>query len=901
MNKFTQSRAGLGSLQSKLTSGICKIAYMGSSVTVQKEGYRPYLQQWFRDYFGTDHLEIAAGIGGVGSMTGVFTMNEDVVQYRPDLCFVEYMVSDRENRRTPANKIEKVVEGIVRKLLFINCEVIFLYRYIEKNGVDRLYEKTMLKHERVADHYGIPSINLCQYIQETYLDSNLYTHEDLFKDLTHTTTKGSELIAKCISDSFLQILEKPQTEIGIARNEIQPIHSDHYGNTEILYINQTMIKDQDRYQIGKCSDRVKNHTGKLKDYTYFEIDSQNEIQFSIQGELIGMMVVVGQDSGVVELISSHETSEYMLWDEWCHYDRFTTIIFDKYYENITELKLRITDFKIDYSTCRRPIENSEKIVNKLKVVGFMVRSSSPLKSMSTENVNFQLNLERAKELKKKGQISDSISLYRNALDIDQNNIQILQQIANLHESLSQYNEAISYYEKIIELRPKSPKFYVRLAKIKKDQELLDQAITLYKKAIQLNPKQSFDVYFNLGQACVHQKKFNEAIEAYQEAILLNPDYHQTYLNLGLIFLKQKKLDEAVDCFLKGNQLEPLSGKQFWKKLRLHYPNMSPEQLERTRQAFQETIESSELESSVLQNFGLGEILTQQGRISEAIEFYQRASYQNSLASKPEFAKFIKTHGDVGKLQGPNFILVGFGKCGSTSLYNYIAQHPNILPALEKEVRFFNRIEQIFHNKAENINWYLSHFAPVPKTGEFITGDGSPGYIVNPGVEQKVFDYFPNVKLIVIVRHPVNRSISHYHHRVRTGFENRSIEEVFNSELSLLENLDSPELVCKEAIASSNSYLKASLYICHLERWMNLFPKENFLILSNEDLNNNPNLVMEQTFEFLGLTNYQIDQYHRFKQGAYKPIAQEIHQRLLKFFNPHNQRLEQFLQRSFDWE
>lgn len=123
---------------------------MGSSVTVQKEGYRIFLQQYLREYFQQEHLEICAAIGGVRAITGVFTMDEDVINHAPDLCFIEYMVSDRIEVNTPQTEIGKAIEGIVRKLRKIGCQIIFLYRYVEKDLIDDRYRYALSEYEKIA-------------------------------------------------------------------------------------------------------------------------------------------------------------------------------------------------------------------------------------------------------------------------------------------------------------------------------------------------------------------------------------------------------------------------------------------------------------------------------------------------------------------------------------------------------------------------------------------------------------------------------------------------------------------------------------------------------------------------------------------------------------------------------
>ncbi|MDJ0632809.1 MAG: sulfotransferase family 2 domain-containing protein [Xenococcaceae cyanobacterium MO_188.B29] len=377
MNKHIYREGNLAESLKRLNNKLCRIAYLGSSVTVQKEGYRFSLQKMLCEHSKKQHLEINASIGDTGSITGVFTMEEDVVPYKPDICFVEYMVSDRVTSNSPPDKIGASIEGIVRKLYAIDCEVIFLYRFLEKELITKAYNKAFLEHEKVAEHYNLCSINFGSYIQEN-IECGKYEQNQLFKDHTHTTKYGGEIIAKYISEIIFSSSHQDANSKVKANdlNKLNPLHKDCFQNTEIIYTHQGLIQDQSNFAIGQYASRITNHYHHSKLYSYFAIDSKNEFQLNIHGELVGLMLVSGRESGYIELEVSGEQAEYLTWDKWCHYDRLKTIIFDQEFSQPAKLKIRVIDKDVDYSSCRRTIENPHEIIKKLKLVALMIDKSS---------------------------------------------------------------------------------------------------------------------------------------------------------------------------------------------------------------------------------------------------------------------------------------------------------------------------------------------------------------------------------------------------------------------------------------------------------------------------------------------------------------------------------------------
>lgn len=301
---------------------------------------------------------------------------------------------------------------------------------------------------------------------------------------------------------------------------------------------------------------------------------------------------------------------------------------------------------------------------------------------------------------------------------------------------------------------------------------------------------------------------------------------------------------------------------------------------------------------------LAKILKQQKNFSEAITCYQNASYYKIKNSEPEF---IQKYWKNGILQNPDFAIIGFMKCGTTSLYDYLIQHPQALPAFEKEPHFLSKYIQELEESGLKENWhlsdfgkkcYLSHFPPRPKSPKFVTGEASTSFFFTPNIEKLVFNSFPNIKLIVIMRNPVKRTISHYYHAVKYDGEVRSFEECITKEMNEIEKINNPQKIVENA--TLNRYLTHSMYVYFLEKWMNVFPKEQFLILENENLNRVPDIVMNRVFNYLNLPDYQSINYHRKGKAYYPQISEKMIVFLNNFFKPHNYKLEEYLGKKFNW-
>lgn len=254
---------------------------------------------------------------------------------------------------------------------------------------------------------------------------------------------------------------------------------------------------------------------------------------------------------------------------------------------------------------------------------------------------------------------------------------------------------------------------------------------------------------------------------------------------------------------------------------------------------------------------------------------------------------------------PDFLIIGAAKTGTTSLYNYLIQHPQILPSFKKEVHFFDRHYQ------NGINWYKSFF-PLKsekenKNGKILmSGESSPYYLYHPLSAHRVHEHLPGIKLFVVLRNPIDRAVSNYNHRVRAGQENLSIEEAFAQESDRITG-EGEKLASGEINFSFehyyHSYLTRGIYACQLENWFKYFQRNQFLILDSEELYTRPESAYKKSLIHLHLLGNEKIEFKKFNSGGafeYKNISPEQRERILLFFKPHNDKLFKLLGKEFDW-
>lgn len=259
---------------------------------------------------------------------------------------------------------------------------------------------------------------------------------------------------------------------------------------------------------------------------------------------------------------------------------------------------------------------------------------------------------------------------------------------------------------------------------------------------------------------------------------------------------------------------------------------------------------------------------------------------------------------------PDFIIIGAQRCGTTFLYRFLTKHPHVEPALRKEIHYFD------FKFEKGVNWYRAQFPTLPykyyanwiRKRDFVTGEASPYYLFHPDVPRRVSAIVPQTKLIVLLRNPIDRAYSHYHHTVRLKAQTLSFEEAI--EIEMQEKRSRGELVrmrkdMKNVYISGHlctTYLSRGFYYDQLKDWARFFDKAQILILQSEKLFGTPPEIFEQVLDFLDLPRWKPQQFEPLGQGHYSGgMNSATRRRLRDYFEPHNQRLYRYLGIDFGWE
>jgi hypothetical protein len=254
---------------------------------------------------------------------------------------------------------------------------------------------------------------------------------------------------------------------------------------------------------------------------------------------------------------------------------------------------------------------------------------------------------------------------------------------------------------------------------------------------------------------------------------------------------------------------------------------------------------------------------------------------------------------------PDFIIVGTQKGGTSSLYASLCLHPQIRPVIEKELHFFDL--QFHRGKS----WYQAQF-PLRssrlhsfgvKHPPAISGEASPYYLFHPHVPKRILTLIPQAKIIILLRNPIDRAYSHYHHNVRKQRESLSFEEAIRQEPSRLHH-EFDRMMQDDCYLSHAhqhfSYLARGIYIEQIRRFEAVFPKNQMLILQSECLFARPEQTYQDVIAFLGVDAWSPKRFKPRNVNSYSQIAPSTREQLRDHFEPHNQLLYDHLGRDFGW-
>lgn len=262
---------------------------------------------------------------------------------------------------------------------------------------------------------------------------------------------------------------------------------------------------------------------------------------------------------------------------------------------------------------------------------------------------------------------------------------------------------------------------------------------------------------------------------------------------------------------------------------------------------------------------------------------------------------------------PSFLVIGEMKCGTTSFFSYLTRHPGVLAPWKKELWYFDA----HYERGES--WYRSNF-PLERAGEpfrrstgipAITGEATAYYMFHPLARHRVHEFDPDMRLIALLRDPVERASSHYHHSHSKGRDPLTFEQALDAEEDRLRG-ETERILLEPSYSRfgetpyrsfahiNYSYLARGRYAEQLEAWLELFPREQLLVLRAEDLFERPGDAVEEAIAFLGLPHADLGEYPVLNTRTYEAMPPETRSRLAAYFEEPNRRLYELLGRDLDW-
>jgi hypothetical protein len=246
---------------------------------------------------------------------------------------------------------------------------------------------------------------------------------------------------------------------------------------------------------------------------------------------------------------------------------------------------------------------------------------------------------------------------------------------------------------------------------------------------------------------------------------------------------------------------------------------------------------------------------------------------------------------------PAFVMVGTQRGGTTSLFRALAAHPGTAPPnLHKGVHYFD----VNYERGES--WYRGHF-PV-RRGSRLAFESAGYYMHHPLAPERIAADLPGVKLVALLRDPVERAYSAHKHELARGFETEpSFERVLELEPSRLDG--EVERIRTEPGYLSHahrhhSYLDRGHYDEQISTLHALFGRERVHVAFAEDFFSEPEPCFDAIVDFLGLERWRPPSFERHNARPGSPLPERLRRRLNSHFEPHDERLAGLLGEAPPW-
>lgn len=245
---------------------------------------------------------------------------------------------------------------------------------------------------------------------------------------------------------------------------------------------------------------------------------------------------------------------------------------------------------------------------------------------------------------------------------------------------------------------------------------------------------------------------------------------------------------------------------------------------------------------------------------------------------------------------PGFLIVGAQRCGTTSMYRTLSQHPAILKSvLHKGVHYFDM------NYDHGLGWYRAHF-PLRRAGR-LTFESSPYYVFHPLAAERIATDLPGVKLLVLVRDPVERAYSAHAHELARGFETEPFERALDCEPERLAG-EEERIRAQPGYLSHahqhHAYMARGRYVEQLSRLEALFGADRIHVVDSGDFFAKPEPVYDAVLDFLGLPTHDYPAFERHNARPRSPMPAALRSRLEAEFLPFDEELIRWLGEVPSW-
>ena len=270
---------------------------------------------------------------------------------------------------------------------------------------------------------------------------------------------------------------------------------------------------------------------------------------------------------------------------------------------------------------------------------------------------------------------------------------------------------------------------------------------------------------------------------------------------------------------------------------------------------------------------------------------------------------------------PDFLVIGAQKSGTSSLFRYLDQHPQVSGSVPKEVHYFSGgLDPAVDNFTRGEGWYRAHFPRKAGMAGMRAFEATPIYMLHPLAAGRIHALMPGVKLVAVLRNPTDRALSHYFHNVRNNGLRGFQEDLGPAEAMAAEEARLAPILAagdyKNEIYRVATYKARGRYLEQLRRYTDLFPRESLLVLRAEDLFADPAGQMDRLADFLGIDRIRSagggktgggrtgggkTDFRPMNVGGNREVVDDgVRAALDAYFAPHNRALAEYFGQDFGW-